>query len=135
MSVCNMAARKLFVLIATFLLAGCFTDAATRMAYDIEAGAERIEGAEGSKLTVEHHTPSKAGECEGSYKVQLDKVGAIVVWCKDESGTKTVSSHSTSYHGRFVDTPRTYILEKKAGEMLLIELERRGGRVVIADAR
>jgi hypothetical protein len=65
--------------------------------------------------------------------VQLDKVGMLVIWCKDETG-KTVSSHTTSYHARFVDTPRTYILDKPAGSMLTIDIERRGGRAVVTNA-
>jgi len=130
-----MTPRKLPVLLAALLLAGCFTDAATRLAYDLEAGAGRVGPAEGATGSVAHRTPSKAGECENDYTVQLDKVGAIIVWCRDKAGTGTVSSHSTSYHARFVDTPRTYILEKKAGEALVIDLARHNGRVVVADAR
>jgi len=79
--------------------------------------------------------PSKKGECDNSYKVQLDKVGALIIWCKDKKNNQTLSSHSTSYHSRFVDTPHTYILEKSAGGTLFIELERRNGRVVIADVK
>lgn len=116
-------------------LAGCFTDAATRLACDIEAGAKRVGDAHGARYSLRHRAPSKAGECEGSYRVQLDKVGALVIWCKDAEGGSVVSSHSTSYHRRFVATPRTYILDKKPGEVLVLELERRDGRVVIADAR
>ena len=82
---------------------------------------------------VVHRTPSKDGECVASYKVQVDDAGAIIIWCYDASGTETVSSHSTSYHGRYVDTPKTYILDKPAGEPLLIELERQGNRAVIVD--
>jgi hypothetical protein len=78
--------------------------------------------------------PSKPGECVGPYAVQLDKVGAMIVWCKDDSG-KTISSHSTSYHARFVDTPQTYVLEKPAGSTLTIDLERRDGRAVVTDVR
>ena len=35
----------------------------------------------------------------------------------------------------FVDTPRTWIVDKGAGETLIIDLERRGGRAVITDVR
>jgi len=35
---------------------------------------------------------------------------------------------------RFVVTPRPFILDKGAGEALTIELERQGGRVIVADA-
>ena len=106
------------------------TDAATRLAYDIEAGTGRLEKESGAKYSVEHKTPSKPGECAGPYSVQLDKVGAMIIWCKDATG-KIVSSHSTSYHARFVDLPQTYIVEKPAGATLIIDLERREGRAVV----
>jgi hypothetical protein len=130
-----MKARTLPLLLATLLLTGCLTDAATRLAYDLEAGADRVGRGEGARWSVVHRTPSSAGECDKDYTVQLDKVGALIVWCKDAAGTGTLSSHSTSYHARFVDTPRTYLLEKKAGEPLVIELERRSGRIAVVDAR
>ena len=115
--------------------AGCdaFTDAATRISYDIDAGAGRLGKEGGATYSIQHTTPSKSGECVGPYKVQLDKVGALIIWCKDETG-KTVSSHSTSYHARFVDTPQTYILEKPAGSTLSIGIERRGSRTVVTNA-
>jgi len=121
--------------LSVLLLGGCLTDAATRLAYDIEVGAGRVGRADGAKYTVVHRVPSSAGECVGPYRVQLDKVGAIVVWCKDTAGDTTVSSHSTSYHARFVDTPETRIVDKPANEALVIELERRDGRVVIASVK
>ena len=123
------------IVLPALLLAGCFTDAATRLANDIEAGSGRVGPANGARHVITHRVPSKAGECEGAYKVQLDKVGALIIWCKDKRGEGIVSSHSTTYHSRFVVTPRTYLLEKAAGESLLIELERRDGRVVIAGAQ
>ena len=128
-----LPARAL-LLLALVAAAGCdfFTDAATRLAYDIEAGAGRLGREDGARYSIRHITPSKPGECDGPYTVQLDKVGALIIWCRDATG-RTVSSHSTSYHARFVDTPRTYILEKPAHAPLIIDLERRGGRAVIAD--
>jgi len=117
------------------LVAGCdlFTDAATRLAHDLEkaAGALRHEG---DTITLRHETPSRRGECAGPYTVQLDKVGALVIWCKDDHG-QVVASPGTSYHRRFVTTPETYYLEKSAGETLVIELEQRGGEAVIVGVR
>jgi hypothetical protein len=127
--------RILSLLLAAVLLTGCFTDAATRLGFDLKAGAGRVGREDGSRYTIEHRTPSSRGECTDSYTVQLDKVGAIIIWCKDAQGDKVVSSHSTSLHGRFVFTPQTYILEKQARETLWIELERRNGQVVIVAAR
>lgn len=116
------------------LLSGCGagTDAATRLAADIEAGAAQLGARSGDHFRIEHRTPSRAGECTGPYTVQLDTVGALIIWCKDASG-QTVSSHSTSYHARFVDTPRTWLLHKPAGETLAIDIERRGSRAVVKD--
>ncbi len=131
----RLQGRWLPLLAFLALTAGCdaFTDAATRIAFDIEAGAGHLGKEAGGKYTIQHKTPSKAGECIGPYKVQLDKVGALIIWCKDETD-KTVSSHSTSYHARFVDTSQTYILEKPAGSTLTIDIERRGNRAVVTNA-
>lgn len=115
------------------LLPGCgaFTDAATRLAHDLESAARTLEEP-GDRVTLYHETPSRRGQCAGPYTVQLDKVGALVFWCKDEHG-EVQASPGTSYHRRFVDTPETYYLEKDAGETLVIELERRDGKAVIVD--
>ena len=111
-----------------------WTDAATRIAYDIEAGAARLGGSEGARHNIVHATPSKPDECTGPYKVQVDKVGALIIWCYDAAGG-TVSSHSTTYHGRFVDTPRTYILDKPAGSALTLDIERRSGRAIVTNVQ
>lgn len=118
-------------------LPGCFpdfSDAATRIAADLQHGADRLKREGNATYSVRHHEPSKAGECEGPYKVQLDKVGALIVWCYDAAGT-TVSSHSTTSHAPYVDTPQTYIVDKPAGSDLVVELERRGGRAVVTNVR
>lgn len=117
------------------LMTGCdlFTDAATRLAHDLEDAAKALRH-EGDTVTLRHETPSRRGECEGPYTVQLDRVGALVIWCRDEQG-EVVASPGTSYHGRFVTTPETYYLEKSAGDTLVIELEQRGGEVVIVEVR
>ena len=130
--------RSCWLLLLIFLTAvtGCdvATDPATRRAYELEAGTGRLGREAGATYTVQHNQPSKSGECIGPYKVQLDRVGALIVWCNDASG-HTVSSHSTSYHARFVETPQTYILEKPASTVLTIDLERRNGRAVITNVR
>jgi hypothetical protein len=135
----SLSTRIAAGIMAAFVLmsvAGCdvATDAATRIAYDIKAGAGRLGSEDGAVHSVHHKTPSASGQCTGPYKLQLDKVGAIIIWCKDASG-QTVSSHSTTYHARYVDTPTTYLLDKDAGTTLTIDLERRGGRAVVTDAR
>lgn len=124
--------HRLFLLLFVAVLTGCdvFTDAATRIAYDIEANVDRLATAEGATHVIRHATPSKPGECGGPFKVQFDKVGALIIWCKDSNG-HTVSSHSTSYHARFIDTRETFITDKPSGSTLSIQIERRNGRPVI----
>jgi hypothetical protein len=126
----------LLLLIFLSTMTGCdvATDPATRLAYDLEAGTGRLGREAGATYSIQHNTPSKSGECIGPYKIQLDKVGALIIWCNDASG-HTVSSHSTSYHARFVETPQTFILEKPAGTALTIDLERRNDRAVITNVR
>src|SRR5262245_32016089 len=118
--------RIIFSLLVAMTATGCgdLTDAATRLAYDLEAGAGRLGTQSGARYSIRHHTPSRPDQCTGPYTVQLDKVGALIIWCKDAGG-RTVSSHSTSYHARYVDSPQTYLLDKPAGSPLTIELERR----------
>lgn len=123
--------RGLGLLAAVLFLTGCFTDAATRLAYDIESGVNRMNRLDEARYSI-RHTPAESSECTGPYTVQLDKVGALIVWCKDAAGN-VVASGSTSYHARFIETPTTYILDKPAGSTLAIDLERRAGRVVVAD--
>ena len=129
--------RSARLLIPTVLLlfGGCnaFTDPATRLAYAIAAGADQLGSAEGASYSI-RHTPAHAKECSGPYSVQLDKVGALILWCKSDSGD-TLASGSTSYHSRFVDTPRTYVVEKPAGSTLTIEITRRNGRAVVSAVR
>lgn len=117
-------------LVTVLLLSGCnlFTDAATRLAYDLESATRNLKN-HGDRFTL-HHSPSQRGDCDGPYTVQLDQVGALVIWCRDEKGT-VLSSPGTSYHRRFVETPETYYLNKGAGETLVIELEQQGSKAVI----
>jgi outer membrane lipoprotein-sorting protein len=123
--------RGLGLLAAVLFLTGCFTDAATRLAYDIESGVNRMNRLNQARYSI-RHTPAESSECTGPYTVQLDKVGALIVWCKDTAGN-VVANGSTSYHARFIDTPTTFILDKPAGSTLAIDLERRAGRVVVTD--
>jgi hypothetical protein len=133
-----MAVRRahwMLLLLAMSFNAACgLTDGATRIAYAIEAGVDGLAQAEGSRHAIQSISPARGGECAGPYKLQLDKVGALIIWCMDAAGA-VASSHSTSYHARFIETPKTFLLEKAAGETLTIDLERRAGRASVVDVR
>ncbi len=128
--------RWLLLLACLIIAAGCdaFTDPATRLAYGIEAGANHLGSAEGSIYSIQDLTPATSSACNGPYTAQLDKVGALIVWCRDAAG-HTIASGSTSYHARFVYTPKTYIVNKPTGSTLTIDLERRDGHVVIINVQ
>lgn len=135
----TMGTRMRFAIatLATCLLlslAGCgaLEDPGTRLGYAIERGAKHLPGDEGASYTIHYHPPKSLGEQGGSYAVQLDKVGALIVWYKDASG-KVIESGSTSYHSRFVDTPHTWKLDKPGNAELDITLEREHGRAVVTD--
>src|SRR3569833_1690054 len=118
--------RGLGLLATVLFLAGCFTDAATLLAYDIESGVNRMNRQNEARHSI-RHTPAESSECAGPYTVQFDKVGALIVWCKDTAGN-IVASGSTSYHARFIDTPTIYILDKPTSSNLTIGRGRRAGR-------
>ncbi|MDX2220445.1 MAG: hypothetical protein SF172_15620 [Burkholderiales bacterium] len=124
--------------LAALAFQGCgtaFTDPATRLAAEVRDAAKLVAQQDGARHTHIHRTPSRAGECEGPYRVQLDESGALVVWCKSAANGETVSSHSTSAHAATVSTRETFIVDKRTGEDLVIELARIGGKVTIIAAR
>ena len=127
--------RRPGILGMTALLAGCgfLTDPATRLDFELERATRSLGSADGARYTYVHTEPSGNGRCAGAYKVQIDKVGALVVWCLDEHG-KTVASGLTTHHSNYMDAARTWIIDKQAGQPLYVEFERRGGRAVIINA-
>jgi hypothetical protein len=58
-----------------FAACGIATDPATRLAADLEDGADRLRPDDGATDSVHHATPSYPGQCDGPYKVQIDEVG------------------------------------------------------------
>lgn len=132
----SSAAAAVTAALAAAFLAGCgvATDPATRLAADLVDVADQLPPRDGATDALHHATPSRPGQCDGPYKVQFDKVGALIVWCKDAAGN-TVSSHSTSSHARAVETAQTFIVDKGAGQTLIVDLERQGGRAVITGVR
>ena len=134
---CSQAGmRSTLLILISLSLAACelFYDPATRLAYAIEAQVSHLGGKNGARYTIRYELPSELADSGGSYSVQFDQVGALIVWYKDANG-KVTESASTSYYSRFVTTPRTFKLDKPGSTPLLIDLERQGGRAVIVDVR
>lgn len=118
-----------------FALAGC-TDAATRIAYDLEAGAKSLRASPETRATVRHE-PSRLPEgCDGAYALEIGRgakgdpgKGSIVVRC-DGHGL-----YYTTYHLNFVVVPATVGARKQPGEPVLLQLEKRGGDIALTEVR
>ena len=112
----------------TLLLTAC-SDGATRLAYQIESDVAAFERSSATKATIIHQPIRRWGNgCDEDYRLQVDKVGGLVIWCKDAQSHVITGSHSTSYNARFMDSPKTWIVEKRKGETVAIELEKRAGQ-------
>lgn len=124
-------------LLALAAAAGCstFTDAATRVAYDLEAGAKRLRSSREQTLTVEHVPQAKPEGCTGGYTLQLSQESALLVWCQDSIGGRSSGSHTTTYHLNYVGVPQTLIIHKQAGEHTWIDIRKDGDAVVVAGVR
>lgn len=109
-------------------------DPATSIGFTIESEVTHLGSTEGAHYTIRYRPPAKLAADGGSYSVQFDKVGALIVWYLDANG-KVTESATTTFHARFVVTPQTYKLDKPGNAVLLIDLERRGGKAVIVDVR
>jgi hypothetical protein len=126
--------RTILITIASLALQSCggtFTDPATRLAAELKSAADVVAKPEGARHTHIHRTPSRPGECEGPYRVQIDEVGALIVWCKSATSGETLSSHSTSSHADVVAAKETFIVDKRPSEDLVIDLARIGGKVTV----
>jgi hypothetical protein len=127
-------ARALPLIAALPMLANCdaLTDAATAIAYDIEAHAARFAASGEATSTLLHVPQARRGGCADTYRVQFSQAAGLVVWCRAPgSATGTVSSHITTCHLRFVDVPATTIVDKSKGEPLSIAFEKGPGKAVV----
>jgi len=126
-------ARAVYLVLGT-LLPACsdfMTDGATRIAYEIESAASAFKSSSARSYSIRHIPKPSPEGCAGPYKLQLSARSALVIWCKDSSGSTVVASHTTTYHLNFVDVPQTYIVDKAAGEPTTIDLEKQDGRIVV----
>src|SRR5262245_1759437 len=137
-------ARAVALLVLAVWASAC-TDAATRVAYDIESGSKTLGSADGSRVAI-RHVPSRWPEgCAGSYTLHVGKGSAtadgngnfhinrgtdgLSVRCHNSSGNP--HAWGTTYHLRFVDVPEAVEIEKPYGAAAVIEVERKGGRPVV----
>jgi hypothetical protein len=121
--------------LALAALLGACTDGATRIAYDIEAGVEAFRSSNAARYTIRHVPERLPDGCGEAYTLQFSANSSLVIWCRQSSDGKVTSSHATTYHLRFVKVPKTFRLEKAAGEATLIDLAKSDGSIVVTGVR
>ncbi len=124
--------RTILTVLMLCALCACdvLTDSGTRLAFDIERGVSGLGKREGDEFVIVHRPTLQTPGADGRVRVQLDTVGALIVWYSTADGT-VLESGGTSFHSRFVDTPQTWIVEHAEGTDFAIRVQRRGGRAVI----
>jgi hypothetical protein len=128
------ARRALLASVASAAFVAC-TDAATRIAYDLEAGAKGLRSSAKETSTVDHVPVAAPEGCPGPYTVQLSRESALVVWCQEAIGAPSSGSHTTTYHLNFVSVPETLIVHKDAGEHTEIDLRKTGDSISVVGLR
>ena len=85
--------QTLAVLAVLAFLSACnvATDAATRLAYDLEAGAKRLNTSDKNELEVEHRPLSSPNGISGDYTILLQALQTAIVrrvapWPWEQSG-------------------------------------------------
>jgi hypothetical protein len=137
----ELSMRRTLLLIAincwaiiVLALSGC-TDGATRLAGELRDAAAQLRSS-GASHSVMTHTPSARPEgCESAYSLLLAQQSSIVIWCRPTLGAEPTGSYSTTYHLNFLQVPERFAVEKRQGEPTVIDLEMRGGIVVVASVR
>lgn len=141
--------RARFSIVALTLVASACTDAATRVAYDIESGIGKLGAPDGARVEI-RHTPRRWPEgCAGSYTLQIgqgasDNLGnnnfrirgnsdGLSVRCYASDGN--LHAWGTTYHLRFVEVPETVQIDKQGGETTVIDVERRSGKALVVGLR
>jgi hypothetical protein len=117
-----------------WVCAGC-SDGATRIAYDIESAVADFQRTAASRYSIRHLPEAEPDGCGGAYTVQFTADSSLVIWCRKSGSGEVASSHTTTYHLRFVQIPQTFRIDKAAGEATIIDLAKQGGAVVMTGVR
>lgn len=121
--------QTIAVLVGLTFLSACNTptDAATRLGYDLEAGAKELAKSHKNELEVEHRPVSSPEGISGDYTIMLQAVQST----SPASGSLAVEAvggkrYGTSYHLNFVTVPKELNIRKARGETTYILLRKTG---------
>ena len=126
-----LAGVALFFLARNDLL---FTDAATRLAYDLERQAAAIRHSDETTLTFTHNPLSAPEGVTGAYTVTFKGGPLGTGFLSFSRGQQEVWYH-TSYHLRFVAVPKDLKIRKAAGQPFTVVLTKSGNSVEVTELR
>ena len=136
-----MACRLLLVVALLVGVASCgdfMTDAATRLAYEIEREAKELKRSNETTRTLVHTPKGSPEGVDGAYTVKLVLGHAgrrgLSVSGFNIAQQKQVG-YGTTYHLNFVEVPKDLVISKRAGETVMIVLTRAGDAVQISELR
>lgn len=118
------------LLLPGFLIcSGCrdfMTDAATRVAFEIETEAEALAQSTEKTRTFLHHPKRRPAGCADVYTMTLHGNGTLSVHCLERT-----NAYSTTYHRRFVHAPRALSVSHAGGEATRITLQKSGSQIAL----
>lgn len=145
MKVSSCALGALGTLIVVVLVAfalnrsGCgmiMTDAATRLAFQIEDEVDAMKKSGATQRTFEHLPRRWPEGIQGDYRIELTASSG-----GHRSGLAVAESYdgplhySTTAHSNWVDVPESLVAAHRKGEPTQVTIELRGGKYVITALR
>lgn len=127
--------RLLFALALFGFMAGCgdfMTDAATRLAYQIESEAKALRGSKETTRTFAHKPKSSPEGVTGAYVLTFVAGPLGKGYLAFSKGPQEQWYH-TSYHLRFVEVPQDLKIRKAEGQAVQVVLKRSGETVQVAE--
>lgn len=132
-------------LLLPLLLSSCvlFTDGATRLAYDLEAGARTLRGLNQESLEVTHKARSFPDGVKGPYQIELQESlkhpaegGSLLVGDLESHNFGNWGYNwSTTYHLNFVRVPKHLIIRKAKAKPTILLLQKAGDSIDVVSIR
>jgi hypothetical protein len=132
--VSRLPGRLAFASLAVIAASSCIlmTDAATRLAYDLEREAGNLRSSRATVRVFEHRPVGWPAGCKADFDLMLGAHSDIAVRCIDADHPPTSGFHyTTTYHLRFVTVPRALSVSRRNNASVRITLRKQGDEIII----